>query len=317
MTLRLTVHSRAWHAHVAEMAAAVDGLVPVVKGNGYGFGRAALHPVAATLAAHVCVGTVHELDGVPAGVTPVVLTPTLALPPTAPVGLPPILTVGSREHVAALQSWTGSVLIKLRSSMRRFGVYPTQLADLQAAIDTDRLNPVGYSLHLPLVGDDSTRVGEVEAWLPLLDSAWPLWLSHLSPPTFAALQSAHPDRQFRLRVGSALWHGDKSFLGLSADVVDVSVVAAGATVGYRHAIAPSDGNIVVIGAGSANGVAALADGASPFHFARQRLHLVEAPHMHASLVFIPLGDRCPWFGDHIDVQRPLINTAVDVVDWLP
>ena len=317
MTLRLTVHSRAWHAHVADLSAAIDGLVPVVKGNGYGFGRTVLHPLAATFADHVCVGSVYELDAIPAGVTPVVLTPTLVAPPTSPVGPQPILTVGAREHVAALQSWTGSVLIKLRSSMQRFGAKPTQLVELQAAIDARRLHAVGYSLHLPLAGDDAARIGEVEAWLPLLDPALPLWLSHLAPPTFAALQSAHSDREFRLRVGTALWHGDKSFLGLSADVLDVSTVAAGAAVGYRHATAPADGNVVVIGAGSANGVAARADGASPFHFARQRLHLIEAPHMHVSLVFVPFGDRCPSIGDRVDVQRPLIDTLVDVVEWLP
>ena len=77
MTVRLTVQRARWEAHVHSVAAAVDGLVPVVKGNGYGFGRATLHPIAATLSDHVCVGTVHELDGVAGGTAAVVLTPTL------------------------------------------------------------------------------------------------------------------------------------------------------------------------------------------------------------------------------------------------
>ena len=77
MTVRLTVQREAWERHVAAVAAEVEGLVPVVKGNGYGFGRPTLHPVAAELSTRRCVGTVHELDHVAPGVTPVVLTPTL------------------------------------------------------------------------------------------------------------------------------------------------------------------------------------------------------------------------------------------------
>jgi hypothetical protein len=117
-------------------------------------------------------------------------------------------------------------------------------------------------------------------------------------------------------VGTALWHGDKSFLKLSADVLDVSPVVAGAKVGYRHAVVPANGNLVVIGAGSAHGVAPLTDGASPFHFERKRLHLLEAPHMHSSLAFVPQGDQCPVIGDRVDVQRPLITTTVDMIEWL-
>ena len=312
MTLRLTVDTAAWRDHLSHTAASIDGLVPVVKGNGYGFGRGVLMPEAALLADFVCVGTVHELDGVPHGVTPVVLTPTLV----APVDNQVVLTVGAEEHVRALGDWQGRVMVKLRSSMHRYGVAPTQLPDLRRALAESRATPIGYALHLPLAGDDAARVAEVEAWLPHLDSTMPLWLSHLSSSTFAALQVAHAPREFRLRVGTSLWHGDKSFLKLTADVLDVSVIAAGSTVGYRHTIAPADGNVVVIGAGSANGVVPLVDGASPFHFERERLHLLEAPHMHSSLVFIPRGDRCPWFGDRVDVQRPLITTSVDMIEWL-
>ena len=39
MALTLTVDRARWQAHVAEVRAAFPGLVPVVKGNGYGFGR--------------------------------------------------------------------------------------------------------------------------------------------------------------------------------------------------------------------------------------------------------------------------------------
>ena len=45
MALRLTVQRAAWESHIDAIAAGVDGLVPVVKGNGYGFGRQTLHPM--------------------------------------------------------------------------------------------------------------------------------------------------------------------------------------------------------------------------------------------------------------------------------
>ena len=97
MTVRLTVDRAAWMAHLRSTAAAYgDGLVPVVKGNGYGFGRPLLHDLltgdllardtatgdpgtgdtgtgdAATRPGMVCVGTVHEVHDVPAASTPVV-----------------------------------------------------------------------------------------------------------------------------------------------------------------------------------------------------------------------------------------------------
>ena len=70
---------------------------------------------------------------------------------------------------------------------------------------------------------------------------------------------------------------------------------------------PGDGTLVMVGAGTAHGVHPLGDGRSPFHFARRRLDLVEPPHMHTSMVFVPAGDPAPRCGDIVDVQRPLIS----------
>ena len=84
MTVPLAVDERAWTAHVNDVATAEPSLIPVVKGNGYGFGRVALMPHAAALAAEIAVGTVYEAADVPAGSAPVVLTPTLSLPAELP-----------------------------------------------------------------------------------------------------------------------------------------------------------------------------------------------------------------------------------------
>jgi len=313
MALRLTVQRAAWEAHIDGVAASIDGLVPVVKGNGYGFGRAILHPLVKGLSDFVCVGTIYELDHIGERVTPVVLTPTVE-PPTTP-GAMPILTVGSVADVHALRSWRGRVLVKLQSSMRRFGAAPEEVDDVVAGVAAANLDLAGYSLHLPLAGSESDKIAEVDAWLDRVDVSQPLWLSHLLPQSYAEIRARNPDRLFHLRLGTALWHGDKSCLGLSADVLAVHPVQSGDTAGYRLTEVPGDGHVVLVSAGTAHGVAPLPNGASPFHFARTRLAMLEPPHMHTSMVFVPEGDTCPAFGDLVDVQRPLISTLVDRIEW--
>lgn len=72
---------------------------------------------------------------------------------------------------------------------------------------------------------------------------------------------------------------------------------------------------MIIGCGSAHGIAPLDGGLSPFHFARRRLALLEAPHMHTSMCIVPEQQECPSVGDSVDVQRPLTMTSVDIVHW--
>jgi alanine racemase len=312
MALRLTVQRAAWESHIDSVASAVDGLVPVVKGNGYGFGRAALHPLIKGLADFVCVGTIYELDGVADRVTPIVLTPTL-VPPASPQV---VLTVGSVGDIAALAGWHGRVIVKLRSSMQRYGATLAELGPVITAARSAAFGNLGYALHLPLAGSDDARLAEVDKWLEHIDPHQPMWLSHLQPQSFATLRARHPDRQFRLRLGTSLWHGDKSFLHLHAEVLGVHPVSAGDRAGYRLTEVATDGHLVLVSAGSAHGVAPLPDGASPFHFDRTRLELLEPPHMHTSMVVVPSGTPCPAIGDRVDVQRPLISTSVDEVEWV-
>jgi alanine racemase len=305
VTITLTVRTAPWRAHVARLANAVDGLVPVVKGNGYGFGRVALARLASEFCDTVAVGTVHELDGLPEELHVVVLTPTLV----APSSTEPILTVGSQAHIDALDGWGGRVLVKLESSMHRYG------GDV-ALIELARhrgLDVIGVSIHPPLAGSPGDHADEIRALLVDVDSDLVVWLSHLDPPAYDALPTTHT---YRLRLGTSLWHGDKSLLQLSANVLDVREIRAGRRAGYRQTPVDGDGHLVMIGAGTANGVTPLADGRSPFHFERRRLALHEAPHMHTSMAFVPDGEPVPAVGDRVDVQRPLTMTAVDAIDWV-
>jgi len=305
VTVRLTIRSTMWRSHVAQLAATVDGLVPVVKGNGYGFGRAQLAAVAAEISDTIAVGNVHELADMPADVDCVVLTPALAAPSTPS----PILTVGSAQHIAALGGWNGRVLVKLASAMHRFG----RGVELVDEARRGGLDVVGVSVHPALAGTPQDHAADTTRATAAVPADLAVWVSHLDPTTYAALPSTH---DYRLRLGTTLWHGDKSTLRLEADVLDVHPVGAGETAGYRLAPVPSNGHLVVVGAGTANGVTPLPDGRSPFHHDRRRLALHEPPHMHVSMLFVPEGDPHPGVGSWIDVQRPLHMTTVDEYRWL-
>ena len=311
MTLRLTVDTGAWRAHVDRVVRRSPGLVPVVKGNGYGFGRTALADIAAEFAPVVAVGTIYELPGLPGRLTPVVLTPTLEPPPDTR----PILTVGSIAHVKALDGWPGRVLVKLASSMQRYGTVREDLGALARASRSARLEIIGFSVHPPVAGTDDEHADDIAAWLTVLEPDDEVWVSHLSLDGYRTLREAWPDRRFRIRQGTALWHGDKSALHLGADVLDVRPVRAGELAGYHQMPMPVDGRLVMVGAGTAHGVHPLPDGRSPFHFERRRLPLLEPPHMHTSMVVVAAGTPGPDVGDHVDVQRPLIDTFVDEVRW--
>lgn len=305
MTIRLTVDRDRWWRHVTDVAQSVDGLVPVVKGNGYGFGRANLVAAASRLGPIIAVGTVHELDQLPHETTPVVLTPTLH----APESTTPVLTVGSGHHIDVLRGWDGRVIVKLMSPMRRYGGTVDLVAEAQRA----GLRTVGVAIHPPLAGTDHDRLGFITEQLPRIDPSLDVWLSHLSPGAYELLPDSH---RYKLRVGTYLWHGDREAIRLEADVIDVRAVEAGMTAGYRLVEIERDGTLVMIGAGSAAGVTPLPDGRSPFHHARQRLELIEPPHMHTSMAFVPAGGQCPSVGDWVDVQRPLTMTAVDELRWI-
>jgi alanine racemase len=304
VTVRLTIRTAIWRANVARTASAIDGLIPVVKGNGYGFGRARLTEIAAELSDLVAVGNVHELDTVPEGLDAVVLTPALEPPEDAAA----ILTVGSDRHVAALAGSARRVVVKLASRMQRFGGTPELVATAQRA----GLEVVAVAIHPALAGSDAERRDEVAAIVAGVDPTLPVWVSHLGPDAYRSLPATH---RYRLRLGTSLWHGDKTALHLEADVLDVRAVRAGDRAGYRLGEVEHDGRLVMIGAGTANGVTPLPDGSSPFHFARRRLPLHEPPHMHVSMALVA-DDPVPVTGDHVDVQRPLHMTTVDEYRWI-
>ena len=317
VTIRLAVHEARWLAHVQGVAATMPGLVPVVKGNGYGFRRWNLMPLAGQLAAEVAVGTVYEVRDVPSRIVPLVLTPTLTVPPQS---LPKntVLTVGSLQHVKALvhHGWRGPVMLKLRTSTMRFGVIPDELDAVTSELRANGLTIHGYAVHPPLEGDPTNHLRDIERWMRLVPNDAPVYVSHLDAQMYAHIRERHPQRSFRIRLGTALWHGDKSMMQLSADVLDHHPVETGMRAGYRQVAIAGPGEIVLVGCGTAHGIRILDDGRSPFHYQRQRLNMLEPPHMHTSMLLLARGRPIPPVGEWIDVQQPLTRVQVDLLQWL-
>jgi hypothetical protein len=297
-----------WREHVRQRAAGHPGLVPVIKGNGYGFGRAALAREAATLGVdEIAVGTVHELAGIEFDGRIIVLTPVLASERATATAHPnAVFTLGhDRDRVA-----TGGypTIVKIAGSMRRYGF------DL-ASLSTDTRGD--FALHLPLDATSEAKLAEVNDVASRLADGSTLYVSHLSAVDEAAVRAAHPAIAIRQRVGTALWLGNKADVQLTADVIDVRPVRANDRAGYRQGAVPTDGSLVMVTAGTAHGVGPLPDGRSPFHFARNRLALHEHPHMHTSMLFVPTGGTCPVPGDRLDVQQPLTRVWPDKVEHRP
>lgn len=323
MALRLTVRRDAFFDHVRSVARGVPHLVPVVKGNGYGLGRGRLVEFVSELLPSVdtiAVGTVHEASDVPARYVAHVMNPVSDVDFSSVASVPDnaVLTVGSQRDVDVLarHGWKGRVVVKISSSMRRFGVEREQFGALVHDIARIGGTIHACSIHPPTAGDDSSRLTEIRAWLPLLPECVTLSVSHLSAESLAQLRADNDSRRIEARLGTALWHGTKSHFALHADVIRTEPCRTGETAGYRATPVPGDGTLVVVGAGSAHGVMPLPNGDSPFHFSQRRMTLVESPYMHSSIAFGAAGEPCPAVGDFVDVQRPLTMVQPDVTVWV-
>ena len=292
MTLRLTVDTDAWRGpRRPRRRGTARAWCRSSRATATGSGGPSWRAIAAGFADTIAVGTVHELDHVPAGVTPVVLTPTLAAAGrrrrrSSPSARSPTSAPSPAGAGGCSSSWRRRCAASARPS--------TSSARSRRPPARAGLDIVGFSIHPPLAGTDDEHLDDIAAWLDVLDPTTRCGSATCRPAAYHDLRDAWPERRFRIRLGTALWHGDKAALHLDADVLDVRPRA-----GRRARRLPparrarSTAALVMIGAGTAHGVHPLDDGRSPFHFARRRLALLEPPHMHTSMVFVPAGEPAP------------------------
>jgi hypothetical protein len=348
--LPLTVDGERWRAHLRRIGEGLPGLVPVAKGNGYGFGLGRLARKAAWLsdqglgAEALAVGTYEELPEVAdryAG-------DLLVLTPWRPFADPGSLaakhahrvvhTVGrlqDLEELLTLQPDARLVLERL-TSMRRHGL---SADDLRTAIARMSAHPharlEGVAAHLPI--EQGAHLAEVER---LLAEAGPgigqVWVSHLTGDELTRLQDAHPDLRVRPRIGTDLWLGDRGALAVTSTVLDVHPVAKGERFGYRGRAAGRDGHLLVVSGGTAHGIglespmsgsglrdraATMARGAldaqgkvrSPFWVGGEQRWFAEPPHMQASMLLLPAGAEVPAVGDVVDARVRYTATTFDLV----
>jgi len=342
LTLHLDV--AVWRARLAQEAAGTPGLVPVAKGNGYGFGLRRLAEEAArlgvdTLAVGMAAEVAEVRDVFPG--TIVVLNPWDASNPLA-VELaedPKVLTTVSRlEDLAALADLQTRprVLVEVLTSMRRHGIHPEHLERVAGL--TDRVRFEGWSIHLPL--REAGRTEEVHHLARAAEQAvpGPLWISHLSPadavPLAEAVGPAGSPVKLRLRSGTRLWLGAPQSRRTTATVLDVHRVGRGERAGYRQRVCRSAGHVVVVAGGTAHGVGleaptsastlrqravALAGGGleavgralSPYTVAGRKRWFLEPPHMQSSQLFLPAAVAPPERGTEVPVELRLTTATVD------
>ena len=346
MSLTLTVDGERWRRHLRSVADRTPGLVPVVKGNGYGFGLGRLARKAEWLGADtLAVGTYEELPEVMQrfGGDLLVLTPWRPNGPVLPDGLPArrvIHTVSRLADLLALHDHDpdARLVLERMTSMRRHGMSADELRSAAQLLERRPATVEGVAFHLPLAAGAhlSEVVGLVNDVVASGLATRRMWVSHLTPRELGALRSSYADFEVRPRIGTDLWLGDRGALKVTATVLDVHEVERGDVFGYRGRTAPKAGHILVVSGGTAHGIgleaptgdpsmraraATLARGGldavgfvrSPFTVDGKLRLFAESPHMQASMLFLPHGPRVPAAGEEIGVRVRYTATDFDAV----
>jgi alanine racemase len=278
VALTLYVDGDRWRTHLKDVLARNPGLVPVAKGNGYGFGLHRLARKADWLGVDtLAVGTYDELPHVDQryGGSLLVLTPWR---PFTPASDDPrvIHTVGRLEDLEALAEQGRAhghrprVALERMTSMLRHGFSAKGLREAGRLIaDSNGVEVTGVALHLPLARKThgTSHLSEVERLMNdvvaagidrLADGAHPgsrtVWVSHLTDAELEHLSVKYSDFTFRPRVGTSLWLGDRGALSVRATVLDAHPVERGDMYGYRGRTAPRAGTILIVSGGTSHGI---------------------------------------------------------------
>ncbi len=340
MSFDLHVDATRWRRHLAGVAEGTPGLVPVVKGNGYGLGRDLLAGEATTLGCPtLAVGTYAEVPGALAafGGDIMVLSPWRPFLTDVTYDARVVHTVGRVEDVEALagRGDQARIVVEGETSMARHGFDRHELAAVAAALGDLRVE--GFAVHLPMAGGNLT---EAESWAAALGASQietdRFYVSHLTPPELMVLAERRPQLQVRPRIGTSLWLGDLGAFDVHSTVLDRHRVSRGERVGYRQRSVPRDGYLLVLAGGTSHGLGleapratgsalqrgkTLAKGGleaagfalSPFFVDGKQRWFAEPPHMQASLVFLPASAPAPEVGDTVAAAVRYTTTTFDSI----
>jgi hypothetical protein len=349
MSLRLTVDGERWRTHLRSVVEETPGLVPVAKGNGYGFTLGRLARRADWLGSDVlAVGTYAELPDVASRFSGdlLVLTPWRPYePPLDPALHRRVIHTVSRPadlgDLLARQPGARVVLERM-TSMRRHGLSAHDLWSL-AALARARARVEGVAIHLPMASTGSTsghgaNLAEATALMDDVIGAGlgTVWVSHLTGAELATLRGTYADVTIRPRIGTRLWLGDRGALSVTATVQDVHPISRGDRFGYRGRSALRAGHLVIAAGGTAHGLgltaptgdaslraraATAARGGldavgvvrSPYFWHGQQLVFAEPPHMQASMLLLPRGAEPPQVGERLELRVRYTTTTFDEI----
>lgn len=339
MGLTLHIDKAKWHAQLDSYQAKHRGLVPVIKGNGYGLGAARLAHEATRFGSQiVAVGTPVEADGIGALFAGeiLILTPWQ---PDQPHNPRAIHTLSSIDAINAWHS-QAPVVVELLTATRRHGIDRTQFGELSHLIGG--LNCRGLALHLPLspvqnaadaVAAELEEIFEADIAAAMFDHT--VWISHILLADLEKLRDKYPALIFLERVGTALWLGDGGAFKTTATVLDRHRITSGDRIGYRQRALRKSGWLLVVAGGTEHGIglesppsdlsilgrtkiigkallSAFSVQRSPYFINRKRLFFAEPPHMQCSLLLFA-GDEAPGVGAEIDVLVRHTTTRFDSV----
>ncbi len=342
MPLTLYVDRDAWRHHQQRVTQLEPDLVPVAKGNGYGFTVPVLARAADRLGVdQLAVGTEDEAAAVLGSYSGdvIVLDPYLdGLDPA----LPEDRVVRTAASLDAVRQLAGRrMVIDCRSSLRRQGLTPAELPLAAKALGGRRRQVDGFSLHLPLYRPAAADpVGETRRWVETLADAGfrveTMYVSHLGRAEIDGLTRAFPRTRFRPRIGTQLWLGDPTAVEARATVLDAFAVERGDRIGYRQARSRQDGWVVVVSGGTVQGVgleaprtmrglvprakellrsglAALNRTRSPFSWQGRKQWFAEPPHILVSMLYLPRQVEPPEPGTELSAELRHTSTHFDQV----
>jgi hypothetical protein len=338
MSLILHVDGAKWRAHLATVLAESDAqIVPVIKGNGYGFGKKVLAKEAKDLNLPVvAVATVAEANEIET----VFPGEILLLSPSASSDSERVIHTISPHSSVFSEKLPKKFVIELLSPIHRHGF---ALSDLGNALEKYSKGGKceGIAIHLPI--DQKSSASEwidkslqsiAERGIDTSEFNNSVWVSHISENDLAKLKLKWPQIVWKIRIGTKLWLGDRTSLKAKAQVLDLHAIEKPTSVGYRQ-YRVGRGWLVIASGGTSHGVGleiatpkrdflsqvkALTKSflnlfgwnPSPFSWNGKKLEFAEAPHMHLSLLTFK-GKNAPKVGSELDVDVRFTTTAFDQV----
>lgn len=297
MTFSLHVDAAKFRSHLVSVmngyASSGADLVPVIKGNGYGFGRGILAGETSRLGCNrIAIGTVWELGQSLADFSGeiLVLEPFNVVDESAVVqwrkylehNAERIIVTASNLDLASVRSaGAKNIYLEGKTSLSRFGMLHFDMQSLENFSD---MKVLGLSLHLPIAQsptkvDVTTEISAAFNGADLSKSMTELWnwivlyeelstkhslpkhisISHITEKQVQSLKKMLQNYKFDLdievRIGTKLWLGEPDALQATGTVLQIHELLHRQTVGYQQIDSGNHKRLVVVSGGTAHGVA--------------------------------------------------------------